>query len=382
MPSTRPHSAPCGGPQDTGELAPAKHPLTTRKKVVFAALVLLAGLGIAEGLARCLYHPPSLRTAEELGASYEPHPYLGYTGEPPLVQHGQEAEDAIRIACLGGSTTRDRHPPLLRGALAELGAPSDRVVVYDASCPGYTTMESQLALMIYVLPKRPDCVVVMHAHNDVQVRLCPGFRPDYAHYRINPWRRLSRQDLFVKQCNVLLDCVRLVVLVREAATGYVTKGRMLENYVCTQALPSPESFRASSVAAYEQHMHNIYFACKGSGADVVFVTQPLAPCLDRGHPKTQAEFAHLGPDMDDAQIDDLIACYFQGQQECNDAVRRLCQEHDVPLVDWAREASTMSACELFQDHVHLNDLGNQRLAAHIARKVAETLERRRARGGK
>lgn len=339
---------------------------------MIAAAIPLVSLGLAEGIARGLYHPPDLSRAEDLGDHFEPHPYLGTTGEPPVRQYGvTEHENATRIACLGGSTTRDQYTPLLLGALAECGPPQERLVVQDAACPGYTSMESQLALMIYVLPKRPNIVVVMHAHNDVQTRLHPGFRPDYTHYRVNPWRQANVHTARQKQLNWWLDRVRLIVVLREAFTGYVSKGRMLENYIVAPqtSTESPRQlFEASSVSAYEQHLRNILFACRGSGASVVLVTQPLNPEFETAYAPL-----HGGSPWSGEWLNEAMSCYLQGQRECNEAVRRLSREHGTALVDWASEATGPGAREFFSDHVHLTDDGNRRLAKLVACKIAELL---------
>ncbi len=347
-----------------------KRRIDPKRKQWFLLLFALFLLLLAEGIARVFYHPPALHTADELGKSFEPHPYLGYTGQPPLVRYGEERADAVRIACLGGSTTRSQYPPYLLEALTKCGAPGGRAVVYDAACPGYTSMESQLMLMIYVLPKRPRFVVVMHAHNDVQVRLAPGFKADYSHYRINPWRRITRGELIRKEVNALLDHVRLIVLLREAFTGYVTSSRILENYVCQPTWPADPKkvFAQSSVRPFEQHMRNIFWACKGAGVRVIFVTQPLSPRFRECFvaPPDGVILSGQKPTMQ--QLRDEAECYLRGQKECNDAVRRLAAECGAGLADWAKKAA--GAAELFSDHVHLTDEGNRALARFIAREIA------------
>ena len=352
-----------------------RRPLSPRRRALIAIAVSLGGLLLAELIARGLYHPPDLSRVEDLGDHFEPHPYLGVTSEPPVRQYG---EGLTRIACLGGSTTREQYTPMLLEALAECGAPEERFAVLDAACPGYTSMESQLALMIYALPKRPNIVVVMHAHNDVQVRLHPGFRPDYTHYRVNPWRRANLHTARRKQLNWWLDRVRLIVVLRETFTGYVSKGRMLENYIVapqTSAESPRQIFEASSADAYEQHLRNILFACRGSGAEVLLVTQPLSPDFEIAYGSL-----HGGAPWSGDELVEEISCYVQGQRECNDVVRRLCREHDAALVDWAAEATGPGAGELFSDHVHLTNDGNRRLAKLVAREIVELLKEDRTGG--
>lgn len=362
--------------------AGGRRPLTTGKKVAFSALILLVALAGAEGVARVFYRPPTIGIIDGLGARHNPHPYLVFTAEPPVRRFPQGPDDpdapgSIRIACLGGSTTRDGYPALLRDALMDRGVDKAQVVVFDAACQAYTSMESQLMLLIYVLPLKPDVVVVMHAHNDVQVRLDPGFRADYTHHRINPWMRLSRRELWRKEINAMLDCSRFVVLLRETATGYVSRNRILENYVCAPQFgrQTPRrNFEASSVRPFSSHMQNIYSACRGAGVRTIFLTQPLNPAYRETCHRLEGEMVRGVKRMSPRAFDEAISCHIQGQRECNDAVRQLCAKHGIELVDWAKTVGDGSGGEAsFVDHVHLTEEGLFALTSLVADGVVRVI---------
>ena len=139
---------------------------------------------------------------------YVPAPYTGYQLRPnfknPSYQDGHlsinsngfrgddlmERENvALRIACLGGSTTFSikvgndtTYPKLLESKLRNnLGR--DDIEVINCGVGAYTTAESLATLNHRVLPLKPDIAIVYHAVNDVHPRVTGDFDPGYNHYR-------------------------------------------------------------------------------------------------------------------------------------------------------------------------------------------------------
>ena len=97
-----------------------------------------------------------------------------------------KAENAYRIAFLGGSTTfnleapsNDDTVPVLAGALLQEAYPNRKVEVINAGMLGYTTMESLTTLVTRVLPLQPDLIVILHGINDAVYRTKGPYRDDY-----------------------------------------------------------------------------------------------------------------------------------------------------------------------------------------------------------
>ena len=143
----------------------------------------------------------SVVTREKTEKNYVSHPYLSYVRnnisyENDGIKIGERAfakrknPNAVRVACLGGSTTMYQYPRYLEADLNRysLGRTFE---VMDFGVNGWTLMESTVNYTIRVADFHPDVVLVHHGMNDCFPRVWPDYRPDYSHYRIS-WRDQSR----------------------------------------------------------------------------------------------------------------------------------------------------------------------------------------------
>ena len=137
-------------------------------------------VGLHEPRAHVLYaRPPGMAGVNSLGFNDDEFPLARTPG-------------ALRIACLGSSTTEGgnplghegSYPRLLKHVLEErTGRP---VEVLNFGMAGWTTAETMVNYFLVVQDYAPDIVVIHEAANDVDPRRWPGFRNDYSHYR-KPW---------------------------------------------------------------------------------------------------------------------------------------------------------------------------------------------------
>ncbi|TAJ23826.1 MAG: SGNH/GDSL hydrolase family protein [Planctomycetota bacterium] len=135
---------------------------------------------------------------------FEPKPYYGWSLARGLggdVNYGFGGEPwqlarkpgVLRIACIGGSTTAGGNPRGYYGSFPyflreilkqQLGR---EIEVMNCGISGWTSAEMLCAWFLLIQDFRPDLVIIHEAVNDVEPRVVPGFRPDYAHWR-SPWR--------------------------------------------------------------------------------------------------------------------------------------------------------------------------------------------------
>ena len=116
---------------------------------------------------------------------YAPHPFLQFTGRPGLVRADEgeiprgggfnergfpgpelpskKQPGALRIACLGGSTTASGYPFVLEQDLQGL---SDTVEVLSFGVTRYSSTHSTVNFVLNVVDFEPDYVVFHHAWND------------------------------------------------------------------------------------------------------------------------------------------------------------------------------------------------------------------------
>ncbi len=124
---------------------------------------------------------------------YKPHPYLSYARtDTKYAENGMtinnryysfaKPKDKIRIACLGGSTTREKYPIALRLYLhSETETPMFEVM--DFGCDGWTLQESLINYSIRVQDFSPDIIILHHGANDAMPRVWGEFKPDYTNFR-------------------------------------------------------------------------------------------------------------------------------------------------------------------------------------------------------
>lgn len=249
-------------------------------------------------------------------------------------------EGALRVACLGGSTTQSGYPARLAKQLgARLGTP---VEAMNCGVSGWTSAETLVAWFLRVRPFEPDVVVLHHAVNDVPPRTLEGFRHDYSHYR-RPFE--VPHSPAVVRLAVRWSDLAAWLLLREAAPTIETQ---------TTHVASTERARRDAPAdVFRRNVETIGRDAERSGASVVLMTMPVQP---------PAEDVQQGTRLR------------RGIAEHNEILRALAAEHGWGLADAERFFVEQRALlgGGFRDLVHLDDRGHL-AKAHLAAEAIEAL---------
>jgi hypothetical protein len=326
------------------------------RKGWIAALALVVALLAAEGGFRILEGPLGVDKGRLEGMRaflrgdrlYYPRAYVNYVSRPPeedadvhprswafeLLPH----DEAPRVACLGGSTTWGLYPHFLDGFLElGLGGP---VEVMNWGVPGWTSLETMVNYFVSVQDYEPDLVILLHAINDTNPRLFPGYRTDQAHWR-TPWKEPDLGPL----TRLLLHGSDLL------AHLYVNQRNFQSLDTFTVRPPSPEpvldALTNGSQRGFERNIRTITEHVRQHGGKVVLVTQPysLAGLADR--PTRPLVDQH------------------------NQFLRDLAAEKDYVLVEVERELAPLQADnpDMFTDHIHLSGKWQRREARQIAEEI-------------
>lgn len=130
---------------------------------------------------------------DETKMLYQPHPYLVYSRTDTVYDENgihigkryytfEKPENVIRIACIGGSTTQNAHPLLMKEYL-ERDFNGQQFEVMDFGCASWTSQESLINYIIRIQDFQPDYLVIHLAVNDIMPQIYKDFQPDYSHFR-------------------------------------------------------------------------------------------------------------------------------------------------------------------------------------------------------
>jgi lysophospholipase L1-like esterase len=233
---------------------------------------------------------------EKVGKAYRPHPLLIVAGRPDAVleaaghvvhlnARGQRVTNVrdvpvpkpagtCRVVCEGGSTTFDLLAPDDAGTWpARLGTLlGPRADVVNGGFPGWTSLESMVALAIRDLDLQPDLVVVFSGVNDLQPASHVPFAPDYT---------LGHADMLPRVTGVAPVPVRFVsrlVFVEwlrgrlkplgsaQAAEGYAPSYEW-------KGGPKRDDIPAEAVAVYERNLRSTIAIAAAHGARTLLVAQ-------------------------------------------------------------------------------------------------------------
>jgi len=335
------------------------------KKLAVLAASLLVALLAAEGVARALHDPSEqeLQFLERLRAFaggeqhplYAPHPYTLYAkrseggsvfyGPPPEPHASRGPDGALRIACLGGSTTEggpQSYPYQLRELLRERLGTDVEVMNWGVS--GWTSAESLVNWFLRVQDYAPDVVVIHHAVNDVRPRMVPGFRSDYAHYR-SPWKadELTGLERFLLRHSVLYAS-------RLEDRSRFTLGARVTPTDADGRIPAVLDELAAPADTFRRNLRALCRGVASAGARAVLLTMPY-----NRDPAWQA-------------TDPKIPLKCEGLREHNAVLRELAREEGALLVDCERwfEEHPGQVGGHFKDTVHLSGAGNRLKATQLA----------------
>ncbi|MFN7989229.1 MAG: SGNH/GDSL hydrolase family protein [Thermoanaerobaculia bacterium] len=320
------------------------------------------------------------RFTRRVGQGYRTHPFLAVAGRPGAVIRvpGHEVRfnslgirgpevampkppGRFRVVCEGGSTTFDLLAandattwPARLGAL--LGPGAD---VVNGGFPGWTSVQSLVALELRDVDLAPDLVVVFSGINDLQPA---GHIPFFRDYSVGHGEILPRvlgatpAPLPLVARSVLVEWLRGTLGLRGSSvesdgyapawdwTGGTRRGRMPEE----------------AVEVYARNLRSTAAVARAFGARTLFVAQ--AARLRKGREawdRTYLESWTPGLSADG---------YLDGVARYDAAARALAAEGCAEFVDpFAGEGF---ADDDFADPVHFSDAGSAKFAGRIGEEVA------------
>ncbi len=327
------------------------------------------------------------------------HPFLQNTNAPredvvaggrfagwrvhPLsaAQEDFRADDApLRLLFLGGSTTANGYPGLVRD---ELEANERPTVVFNLAAPMHASVHSRLKLEAHIDAVRPDVVLVMHAINDLYFGFTPPgvalpeYRSDYSHHpgylagTLVPtaagadgrpvFRSAAAPDGGLR--GLVSDLVRRSSLVRLIGSAGSTSGSGPPDSGAVTRLPNKELLR--SLPDFAANLRRMHAICRARNVPLVVITMPFTTHAYLRRFLAPGKLArYMTNDGDrmltvDEFVDALVA-FNEASRGMGNAAGKL---HILDLVTHFREPL------LFRDEVHMTHVGR----AQKARVVAEFL---------
>lgn len=321
----------------TGRIQPANVLL------LFGSLILALILAVPFANAR-FTHWLDIRQRRDLY-----HPYLQLA---PQELRGSDEDAALRIFCLGGSTTeftdgRGRGWPDRVDSL--LNAQSDKPVrVWNQGRQWYTSLHSLINYETNLRPHRPDAIIVMHTINDLlhNADFCyfsfGEFREDYRHFYGPLSRVLTRPTLL----GTVWDFIGMF--------WYHTPREVVEQ----TDFPGLEPFK--------RYLNTLIDLAQTDGVTVLLMTQP-----NLYHDGvTEKEKSRLVMLNSEAVGEDKRWSYrtaITGFQKYTEAVKQVAAERNVMLVDL--EQIVPKTLEFFDDDVHYRDTAFDLVAETVASEI-------------
>jgi len=276
---------------------------------------------------------------------------LGFRGEP--IQRAKP-DGAVRIVCLGGSTTFGFYlhddatwPHQLQQRLRR-AFPTHTIEVINAACPGYNTYVSYVNLRTRLIHLQPDIVVVYHLHNDAQHALVN---------RIAVNRRIDPQAWYP-------DLLR-----RDGFDGWVWQS-LLVNRVLDKVSRRTQMTRKEYEALYpsirdmyEYNMGCVVRFCKDVGIRPVLCT--YAHCIDPSLPEKELQ-ERAAATLRNFRFLDILQS-LDLYHDLNNVVRQIARAEGAGLVDNARLVPRDG--DLFRDSVHFTASGAAQVSANVFREV-------------
>jgi lysophospholipase L1-like esterase len=335
----------------------SKKGLVNVSLVVGAALLALLTL---EAALRILKPKPKPNSSP----LYLAHPHMLYTGNPALSAWYNSAgfgddervlrkrENLVRIACAGGSTTFGKHnwPLMLDRLLREVDLGSRESEVLNFGLPGYTTLESMIALAIKIQDYDPDYLIIHHALNDIMPRLYPRMESDYGHFRKPLRYELGAIHRYLLSKSYLYFNLRRrlgwrLFLVHETMTVHDRKG---------DNLYTPDYLNPDT-SIFERNLKTMIAVARGANIAPILTTEPYSVDPSRT-PKVWS-------------IDHELKV--KGMRQHNDVIRRVAEERKVLFVDLDKEMTGNEG--YFNDHVHCSPRGRMKKAEMLRDLLIEEI---------
>jgi len=349
---------------------------TRRVMARFFAQLLLLAFSAAVGLIliELALGPVMARVAEPIharrpGLSFVNHPVAGVMRDVGPEAHvrlnrwGIRGTDppkrpaAVRILCLGGSTTACTYlddnktwPQLLSDDLNEQGTVP--VWVGNAGLPGYQTKEHLRFLRESPLVDELDCVVVQAGINDFMAALAgpPARTPFWL--RSHLWRLI----------HTLAERYNTSGTVVEDAAGSVYLRRRAQRQQAPVATRLPDL--QPTLRQYQENIRALVEACRARHLPIVFTTQPVLWRPDL--PAEDEKLLWFGKMAGGQYLS--AGALSEGMRQYNDVLRDTCQELGVDVIDVDNFTGDPT---IFYDDCHYTETGAERLAQQIAAWFAE-----------
>lgn len=357
--------------------------LTTRKKLLFATITVIAFFGAAEGLLRLFlfrYTPPTpslIVWTPALDKSlvdprhtfqfhpecfWEPRPgaeyfdlnvhfgYVnasGFRGPDYPIERG---DGVVRVACFGDSSTfgmlvpePQTYPRRLESSLHD--ATGRRVEVINAGVIGYSIFQGLARYRCRVRPYRPDVVTLSFgAIND---GLPASSVPDCK--LVEQTRRMSSLRSFADSS---LARLRLVQLFFRFAPRSQTRQEARQRSIADFQRHSTAFDRGEpgvsrvAVAEFERLLQEFVTTARGDGVAVVLIVPPRDPGWESKHRQLR---------------------------EYTDAIERTAREVKVPLVNIRERFLAEDRAGLLIDNVHPSPSGHRVIAELLSEAITSAV---------
>lgn len=300
-----------------------------------------------------------------LWSNYLPNPASEQVNEHGWRWGGGPRKAAIRILCVGGSTTWSDHasspgasyPARLEAWLRERGYD---VEVISASAPYYSSAELVGMMAFKAIHTGPDLVLIHTGGNDVEPILSPReYEPDYSHWRTARTQEFGagHNDLFASAWKIPSWSVRLVAALLLRPDGWTRAKvgkqltRSVEGYVATNDV------RGREPVGLERNLRTLIALSRAHGARPATIAFRLHV---EGMEKVLGKFAS---DKEILARGRERAAWGYGKS--NEAIRRISAELGVPVIPF--DTFSPSSDSSWTDHQHLDDRGLEEKAAFIGR---------------
>lgn len=277
-------------------------------------------------------------------------------------EYPAQPENYIKIFTVGGSTTAcvtltdgRTWPDVLARNLT--GAGGKQIWLNNAGADGHSTFGHKIMLEHHLSKFEPDYVVYLVGINDVG-------RDDLNDYDVS----MTKQGLSLR--NKIVAASELLATLQVLYRTWRAYDSGLNNYTDLDLTKQPRVVKSEAeraailqmhpskyVPGYRARLEELIAVTRAAGAEPVLVTQP--GLMGRGiDPTTGVEISDLDyfEGMPAALEWDILELY-------NDVTRQVAAQHNVTLIDAAREMPKDS--NLYFDWIHYSNAGAERMAEII-----------------
>ncbi|MCK4336574.1 MAG: SGNH/GDSL hydrolase family protein [Candidatus Aminicenantes bacterium] len=285
----------------------------------------------------------------------EYHPYLQIAPKDIPIPDGENTKNALRIFCLGGSTTefpdtegRDwstRIQELLQNMY-----PEKHFEVYNLGRMWYTTLHSIINYSVNLRHHKPDILIAMHGINDLlqNADFCSysfaPFAEDYRHF-LGPVSQLVLHRSFLQSA---VQVIRSI--------WYYKPRKVIDTDIFPGLVP------------FTRNLKTLCDLAKTDSIRIILLTQPHL-YKESMSEEEKASFIMLKYEAVGPDIRWSTETARKGMNQYNNAVREVAKKEKVFLIDL--EKSVPKNLDYFTDEVHYQDRTYDLIAGHITTRLLE-----------